>query len=205
MIQELVPSAGDGWGWLLDRLAAPPDGPQDALPGIAQVGRLTAALHAALASRPGTTGFPSRLATHEERSGWAAGAAGRLDDALAVLSGLERSQLAAIAPRIAARFDAIAGGDGVRVSRIHGDYHLGQLLKTAKGFAVIDFEGEPARPLAERRAPASPLRDVAGMLRSLDYAARTASRQAVDRTRRGLVAHGGAGGLPGRLRRDQPG
>jgi maltokinase len=85
-----------------------------------------------------------------------------------------RGRLAAIAPQIADRLDAISRAPAARVSRIHGDYHLGQLLRTERAFVVIDFEGEPARPLAERRAPASPLRDVAGMLRSLDYAAHSA-------------------------------
>ncbi len=92
----------------------------------------------------------------------------RLDLAIAAVPELSR-----FADKVGDAFSSLAKlTEPVPAQRVHGDYHLGQVMRTQTGWVVLDFEGEPASPLAQRRARSSPLRDVAGMLRSFDYAAR---------------------------------
>ena len=177
MLQAFVPSTGDAWSAVLRALAADPDRAVDM---AGEIGEVTARMHAALASRPSDPAFPARAATVAETASWRASAERQLALAVGAVGGEIHDRLVALAPVVTARFaDTFGSATGeARVSRIHGDYHLGQMLARIDdgGFSVIDFEGEPARPLPERRVPGSPLRDVAGMLRSLDYAARTAAR-----------------------------
>lgn len=177
MLQELVVSETDGWSWVQARLAGGEDDRDRATDGLGRVGALTRELHLALASRPDHPAFPFRTATPGELAAWHTRAERQFETALATLVGEQRGRLLTIAPAIRRRLDALRAARDTRVMRIHGDYHLGQLLRTAGGFSVIDFEGEPARPLSERREPASPLRDLAGMLRSIDYAATVARHE----------------------------
>ncbi|WP_183099643.1 maltokinase N-terminal cap-like domain-containing protein [Nocardioides pelophilus] len=95
----------------------------------------------------------------------------RLDRAIEVVP-----ELAEHADRLRGAYSALAGVGEVAVQRIHADLHLGQTLRTIKGWKLVDFEGEPAKPLAERMLPDSPWRDVAGMLRSFDYAPHAMAR-----------------------------
>jgi maltokinase len=128
-----------------------------------RLGAVTAEVHALLAEV-----LPSRVADEDEHLATAKQMHERLDAALAVVP-----ELAEFADGLRAQYDALAGlRTSIPVQRIHGDFHLGQALRVDDGWKIIDFEGEPARPLSERVMLMSPLRDVAGMLRSFDYAAR---------------------------------
>ena len=179
MLQERVNASGDAWGQLTAMLGGAEGGPKAAIEAAVRIGGVTAELHAALAARPQDLAFPVRTATGEEQNGWLADAMRQADRTERAVSGPVAEQLAPLLPAIRKRIErSFAAAGRARVTRIHGDYHLGQLLRTGAGYSVVDFEGEPARPLAMRRAASPPERDLAGMLRSLDYAARTVERGA---------------------------
>ncbi len=145
----------------------------------ADLGTLTAGLHAVLASARGVPGFEPREATRDELRAWAAEAREQLERALGATTGAAGAALRTLSPRIAAELTVLEAVPGAPlVTRIHGDYHLGQVLVAPDGYHVIDFEGEPFRSPEARRALRSPLRDVASMLRSIDHVGRSAGRRA---------------------------
>ncbi len=187
VLSEYVPDAADGYETTAEQLTSWILAPgtvtvEFATEDAEDLGLLTAALHAALLSRPDIEGFASRVATRDELRAWREAAAAGLDRAVDVSDGRIRERLRALAPSIAEHFsvhEAVASAP--LVSRVHGDYHLGQVMRSAEGWRIIDFEGEPTRPLEERRRHASPLRDVASMLRSLHHVGLSAARRARER------------------------
>lgn len=157
----------------------------------ADLGTLTAGLHAALADGRGLPEMEPRTATRDELREWAATAHASLDLALEVATGDAGATVRRLAPAIAESLTVLdAIPTAPEVIRAHGDYHLGQVLISPDGYRIIDFEGDPLRSTEERRAHRSPLRDVASMLRSLDHVGRSAGRRAEARNGGPLEAPG---------------
>ncbi|MGH9471346.1 MAG: maltokinase N-terminal cap-like domain-containing protein [Terriglobales bacterium] len=178
--QQYIANHGDGWSYMVEALA---DGHESEalLAELGGLGQRTAELHAALASGTEPSFAPEPIAAADLQQ-WVADLAQwighmapelkRAADAMPAGGGATARQALARMASLPDMAAALAPLAGLAKIRIHGDYHLGQVLRTQAGdWAIFDFEGEPARPLAERRRKHSVLRDVAGMLRSLDYLA----------------------------------
>ena len=171
ILQQFVRGGLDGWQLALDELASDPD---RFLTRLRRLGEVTGELHTVLGSDPDDPAFCAEepsveslgllTATVDEEIERVFVDLPQDDDALEPIVGRGeevREQLRQL---------AYAGSTG-KIIRTHGDYHLGQTMWADGDWVILDFEGEPARPLAERRRKRSPLRDVAGMLRSFAYAA----------------------------------
>jgi len=193
LLQAYVPNQGNAWNLAVEQLARHLDrvAPAGAEAGVGAVdggflvgakllAQRTADLHAALARRSGDAAFDPEPITTADLQGWAAQVRASAAATLALLR--ESAALASQAPlaeraapaieRIVARAAALPAGGSK--SRIHGGYRLQELLLVHNDFVIVDFEGDPTRAPAERRAKQSPLRDVAGMLRSFELACQTA-------------------------------
>ena len=192
MLQEFIADGADAFEsiarTLTDWLLAPREVTLEGATEIAaDLGTLTASLHAAVMDGHGLPEIAPREATRDDVRGWATAAHEHLATALDVASGDAGRTIRDLAPMIAESITVIdALPTAPEVIRAHGDYHLGQVLIAPDGFRVIDFEGEPLSPPDARRAHRPALRDVASMLRSLDHVARSARRRAEARNGRPL-------------------
>jgi maltokinase len=170
ILQEYLAGATDGWDLALDALASDPEA---FLAEVHALGVVTGEMHSALGSEASDPAFAP-----EEPSGEAISILTATIDEEIERIFVELPEDEALDPirgrgqDVQERLQVLASvGAGGRMIRTHGDYHLGQTMLADRGWVILDFEGEPARPMSQRRLKRSPLRDVAGMLRSFSYAA----------------------------------
>ncbi|MGW5043966.1 maltokinase N-terminal cap-like domain-containing protein [Streptomyces griseoluteus] len=171
VLQPFMNGATDGWELALRELAKGEDFTHEAR----ALGRATAEVHTALARA-----LPTVTLGHAQLELLAGGMTERLAAAVQAVPAL-RPYETGLRSAFEALADLAREGQTWTAQRVHGDLHLGQCLRSpGDGWSLIDFEGEPSRPLAERRMPQPAVRDIAGMLRSFDYAAHSAKTPAPD-------------------------
>jgi maltokinase len=173
LVHRFVPNAVDGWKYTLDRFRKPGELEPAFLEEMRELGRRLGELHHALASEASDPTFAPEQVLQEDLQRWSASIMGELGVTLAdagrLHADLEKQREALLEH---ARRLAHVAPSGQKI-RIHGDLHLGQVLRAEGQWLIFDFEGEPSRTFTQRREKYSPLRDVAGMLRSFDYAEAT--------------------------------
>jgi maltokinase len=170
VVQRFVPNARDGWELALDELA---DDPERFVTRLRDLGAVIGRMHTVLASDPTDPAFAPEEPSDESLALLTATIDEEIERVFLELPDSEAmAPIAGHAAEVRDRLQLLShvGARG-KLIRTHGDLHLGQTMLGDEGWVVLDFEGEPARPLLERRRKRSPLRDVAGMLRSFAYAA----------------------------------
>jgi len=196
VMQSFVPNDGDAWDWVLGKLAGAADGDDgplaESIEWLARLGERTAQMHRAFAIASKDPAFAPEPVREEDLQAWTAAAH---DMAKRALDGLAAGAQSLEAParalleslqaergRLTERLDDLLRAPAWSFSKTchHGDYHLGQVLVADGDAVIVDFEGEPMRPLAERRAKHAAPRDAAGLLRSVSYAAAAATRALPD-------------------------
>jgi maltokinase len=168
ILQEYLAGARDGWELALEELASDPEG---FLGRLRALGQVTGELHTVLGSDNSSHDFAPDQPSQEALSLLTADVDEQIERIFLDLPESEAVEpIAGRGQDVREKLQALSHiGAGGRVIRTHGDYHLGQTMLSDRGWVILDFEGEPARPLPERRLKRSPLRDVAGMLRSFSY------------------------------------